>query len=283
MKRRAKKLSVQLLAPIAALVGMTTSACSSGSGSAGAAASGDGGGSNDGGGSGVQPPSPDGSLASTCSTATATPTTLAGTWDVQATSRNGAPTTATIVLDATHFTYAAGSGASLTFSVQGSALSLVWRDPGKPDVSIVTTHSLVPFQQGIIPLALGGAWSFANALQTDPTRCQAGIGVPQFTGQCLNGPTRVPSPLPSDLRGSVTGTRTSNLPSLFGDLGGAWHIACAGQNPGTSCSCDATFSGSTLSVTCADPMLQGTASITFCDGVAAGYTSSGIEFSARRQ
>jgi hypothetical protein len=215
--------------------------------------------------------------ASGCGAASPAPTSIAGTWDVQGSTLNATPATATLVIDASHFTYAATGGDSLTFAAQGSTLSLVWQVPRSDAVPIVSTHAVAPFDQGIIPLALGGSWTFTSSDPGSSTHCEANLGVPQFTASCSNT-SGFPSQLP-DLDGNVTGARTSTQMSVFGELGGTWHIAGSGAG-----SCDAMFAANVLTVTCADVQpWDGSASLTFCDGIAAGSTSAGVEFSAHRR
>jgi hypothetical protein len=203
--------------------------------------------------------------------ACATPTTIAGTWDVQGSQTNSTPTTATLVIDASHFTFAVTRGDSLTFTAQGNAMTLIWQgDNGA--LPITTTHTAAALQQGIIPLGLGGSWAFAS----QSSNCQATIGVPQFTAACTNV-YDLPSPLPGELNGSITGQRTSTLSSVFGDLGGVWQMTA--DTAGVVG--HATFSGNTLSVAWSGaPWGSSTASVVFCDGIASGSTSAGVEFSA---
>jgi hypothetical protein len=207
------------------------------------------------------------------------PTSIAGTWDVQGSRMSDKPLSATLLIDASHFTFAVANGASLTFSSAGNANSLVWlTSPHDAPVNILTTHANAALSQGIIPPPLGGTWTFAGSAPGDPARCQAQIGAPTFTAGCV-GTSGFPEPFPYSLDGTITATRTQTLPSVFGDLGGTWHLT--DQATGT---CDASFRGNTLSVVCADAnVFTGEASLTFCDGVAAGSTSAGIEFSALRQ
>ena len=121
-------------------------------------------------------------------------------------------------------------------------------------------------------------WTFTGSEPSTPTHCQAQIAAPTLTAGCV-GTSDFPEPFPDSLNGSITGTRTQTLPSLFGDLGGTWHVT-----DGASGTCDATFHGNTFSVLCANAgVFTGEATLTFCDGVASGSTSDSIEFSALRQ
>jgi hypothetical protein len=214
-----------------------------------------------------------------CGPASAPPSSIAGTWDVQGSTTGQKPTMATVLLDANHFTFAVTGGDSLTFVSQGGTMTLVWHQSG--NAPIVTTHTAAALNQGVFPLPLGGVWSFSAPNSSVPEECQAQIGAPQLTASCLNV-VDLPEPLPYTIDGNITGIRQSTLGSIFGDLGGVWHIGDPG-NAGAG-GCDATVSGNTISVTCnAGGAWNGTASLTFCDGIAVGSTSAGVEFTAVRQ
>jgi len=204
------------------------------------------------------------------------PTTIAGTWDVLGSRHGDKPVAATLVIDDAHFSFVVTDGDGLTFSAQGGALTLTYQGRGShPGGPIATTHVSAPLAEGIIPLGLGGQWTFASA----PAMCQATIAAPTFTASCA-GTDDFPEPLPRDINGSITGQRLSTLPSLFGDLGGAWHVA-GGNNEG----CDATFSGNTMTAICQSSPFGSNdgLTVTFCDGLAVGTTTAGAEFSAHRQ
>ena len=210
------------------------------------------------------------------------PTSIAGTWDVQGSQMNEMPFEATVLIDDSHFTFAVTGGSSrssLTFSSAGNTISLVWlAEPNDAPVNIVTTRASAPLAQGILPLPLGGLWTFAGSEPGTPTHCQAQIAAPMLTAGCV-GTSDFPEPFPRSLNGSITGTRMQTLPSLFGDLGGTWHVTDQGSG-----SCDASFHGNTASVLCTNAgLFTGEATLTFCDGVASGSTSDGVEFSALRQ
>jgi hypothetical protein len=213
-----------------------------------------------------------------CAPGSPMPATLAGTWDVQGSSGSSSPTSATLVIDGSHFSYGATHGDSLAFTAQAGGPLLVWHAPPDNPVTIGTTYATASLQQGVIPLPIGGQWTFAGS--DHGTLCQAAIGAPQLTASCT-GTHGFPNPLPSSIDGAIRGVRTSTAASLFGDLGGTWHISDVGGGSG---SCDATFTANTFSVTCDNAgEWTGLATVTFCDGIAAGTTSSGVEFSAHRQ
>jgi len=199
----------------------------------------------------------------------AAPTTIAGTWDVQGSQTNATPTTATLVIDDSHFTFAVTGGDSLTFSEQTGTLSLTWQDEYET-LPIASTHTSATLSEGIIPLGIGGSWTFTS----QSSGCTASVAASQFGATCSDV-EGLPDPLPYRLDGTATGQRTSTASSIFGDLGGVWHIA-AGSAGG-----DATFSGNTFSVVWSgDPWGNGAVSVVFCDGIASGTTSDGVEFSA---
>ena len=139
------------------------------------------------------------------------------------------------------------------------------------------------FDAGIIPLSVGGAWTFTGT--TDPTQlCQAVAAPESFTGTC-SGSVDWPRYLVErpTVSTSYLATRTSVLDSEFGDLGGTW-AATATNIFGVS-GCTATFQGSTFSSTCsATGSLDGDVQLTFSgDGFASGTGPHGVELSAQRR
>jgi hypothetical protein len=214
----------------------------------------------------------DSGSASATSARCAAPKTLAGTWDVQGSRSNAAQTSATVVIDGSHFTFAVTGGDSLSFSEQAGTLSLTWQDEYET-LPIATTQTSAALSEGIIPLGIGGAWTFTS----HSSGCTANIAPSQLGATC-SGVEDLPAPLPYRLEGTATGQRTATASSVFGDLGGVWHIT-AGSAAG-----DATFRGNTFSVVWSgDPWGDGNVSVVFCDGMASGTTSDGVEFSAHRR
>jgi len=136
---------------------------------------------------------------------------------------------------------------------------------------IATTHARAPLASGQIPLALGGDWTF-HGMRGDT--CSANVGATSIDMSCA-GVYGLPRPFPQ-LDGTATATRTAHETSIFGDLGGQWHVT-----PSRG-SCDALLAGSTVTLNCRSTDIHGDMVITFGDGVASGRIGSSLEFAARR-
>ncbi len=77
----------------------------------------------------------------------------------------------------------------------------------------------------------------------------------------------------------LTGQRVSHATSIFGDLGGSWHMVMTGSG-----SCDVDFHESVMDLTCT--ALGGDVASIHVDvapSLISGYTSDGSEFSASRR
>jgi hypothetical protein len=197
-------------------------------------------------------------------------TSVAGTWDLIASGTNGDNSTATLTIDPSTFTFSSGDR-SLSFHVAGSSLSLVWTD-GSKTVPINASHTATAVDVGLEPLAAGGSWIFSST--TSSENCTATLGNDSFTATCAD----VHSTPFGTLNGTITAQRSQKLDSLFGELGGTWHVV--GSDRG---GVDATFSGSTFTASLFGSSGNGSMTLRVCNGVATGSTSAGVEISARRR
>jgi len=155
-------------------------------------------------------------------------------------------------------------------------MTLLWTDAGK-QVPINVANTPPPLDTGLLPLPLGGQWAFSST--TDSESCMASLGANGFNASC-NDVSSTPF---GTLRGTVVGQRQQTLSSIFGALGGVWHLA-ADQGG----SVDATISGNTFTAVvqdAGDPLGSGDGWVTakVCNGAVTGLTSSGFEFAATRQ
>jgi hypothetical protein len=193
------------------------------------------------------------------------PSTLAGTWDLSASSGVGA-----LTLSSSRLQVSMGGA---VFDLQlGTAPSLAWTDASGA-LAIQTTQIPATVDFGVLPLGLGGDWTFA----AKGASCAGSIRADSATGGCTNA-GRPPSALPS-LNRHVTAHRTATSDSIFGALGGTWSISDDGAG-----SCSANFVGATLTASCKSGSTKvGGITVTFSDGLASGSTDSGAEFSARRR
>jgi hypothetical protein len=245
--------------------GTQSSTASSGGSSSGGSSSG---GSSSGGSSGILG---DAGLPSvTCGNDNVS--SIQGTWDLIASRPGGDQGVATMTIDAGTFSFASG-GKSLVFTASGPTMTLLWTDATR-QVPISTTHSDAPVDVGLVPLALGGQWSFMST--TDAESCSASLGANGFNATCND----VRSTPFGTLRDTVVGQRSQKLDSIFGELGGTWHLAAGGGG-----GADVEISGNTFTakVENANGTSQGSVQIKVCEGTASGVTSDGFEISGTRQ
>src|SRR5262249_13674192 len=144
----------------------------------------------------------------------------------------------TLTINANTFEFSAEGASSLTLAVSGTSMSLMWFDTSQL-AQIKTTYTSAPFDVGVVPLSLGGQWTFAST--TDSENCTASLGGTAFNASC----TQVEGTPFGTLNGTVVGQRTQALPSIFGDFGGQWHLTTSrpGQGPGSA---DVTISGNSF-------------------------------------
>ncbi len=218
-------------------------------------------------------PAPDGAQdAAMIPTACAQqPTDLKGTWDLLG-AVPGSPSESGLLTLQSDFLSIQIADTSLVFN--GPTSPTTWSSPDDGTVPItVSQTSASAVSLGLLPLTLGGAWTFSNG----SSQCNASLGTGAFSATC-NEVDGLPEPLPTSLDGTASAQKTTSLPSIFADLGGAWHLTT--QTGG----CDATLSGNSLSVTCSgDNALQGSVEATFCQGAVNGQTNNGVTFTGRLQ
>jgi hypothetical protein len=198
-------------------------------------------------------------------------TSLVGTWEIieaGATSPTGVITVGESALDVQF------ENAHLSYKNEGGVLSVSWDGPRTVGAQPVTaTHAPQALNTGALGLALGGSWTF-DANDGSGESCSATVSATTFMAEC-NGVVP-PSQLPR-ADGTVAGMRAEARASIFGDLGGVWNVKTPNGN------CIVAFVDNHFTVDCeADPTLGGTAEMTFCDNLASGSTSDGVEFSAHK-
>jgi hypothetical protein len=200
-----------------------------------------------------------------------TPTDLRGTWDLIGAGPGEAPATGVLVLADNSLSVAFGA-TSLTFT--GTSNPVVWTDDIHGPVDIHASQVASPVDTGVLPLNLGGAWSFTSGT----SGCNASLSAGAFNASCTDGVSGLPEPLPTDLTGTMNMTKTSSLPSVFGALGGVWIATFV---DGT---CTATLGGNTIAVDCTnESALGGSVQLSICQGAISGSTSHGIAFTGRQQ
>jgi hypothetical protein len=208
------------------------------------------------------------------------PNDLSGVWSITGSlASSGAFATGTLTIGAHQLALAMNGGGTLAFSDDGAAPILTWTDPNQAQLtSIQVAHTGAPADLGAIPLELGGQWQFSNP--PEPGACTATLQTGSFSASCSDV-SGEPAGFPS-LNSQLSATRTSALPSLFGELGGSWQIA---SNGGATGGCNLTLMDNQLTASCsgtASP-LDGTLSFTLEGNVGSGSTNWGLEISAVRQ
>ncbi len=201
--------------------------------------------------------------------------TLSGTWDVVVSSGTHEDTATVTISDKTFLFDVSGFHLNIDLSNAAPDLTYVYTSYKTFTGPLTTTHTAGALSLGALPLALGGAWTFAGQSQE---RCNGEAHPDSVSINC----TSIGSPLES-LRGSggaagvTTAQRRSVHASIFGDFGGAWTLVTP------SATCDVTFQDNLFSATCSQNNSQGTVNLTFTDGLASGKTSGGAELSAKRR
>jgi hypothetical protein len=205
---------------------------------------------------------------------------LTGTWDLFATSPAGTPSTGTLVVARDTLSLDLGT-IQLSYAAHGGTLTVTYTRDGNTS-SITTQRAPAAVDLGIMPLDLGGAWTFAS--ETSIESCSASLAPSSWTGSCAEyvagWPGAVPRPAPHV---TYTATRTQQLSSAFGDLGGVWEATDGQGGPGH---CTMTVQGSTFATSCSSGTgsLTGTMQLTFSgNDTASGTTSGGAELSAHKQ
>jgi len=260
MRSRAARISLASLLFASSL--LCAWSCSNGSSTA-----------SNGGGGGPNPPVtlPDGGALPALSCGDETVTSLSGTWDVIGTSSGSAEqTTAIITINDSAFSFVVGSS-SITFTANGGTLTLVWQNhtQGTP---ITTTHDRSDtFSLGLIPLPAPGSWSFASA--ADGKTCTASLAKDAFNATCND----VSTGQFGGLRGTIVAQRIETRTSLFGELGGVWHLTGGGA------AIDTTISDNTFTSVVSEGAGHGWIHVKLCNGKASGVTSGGFELSATRR
>jgi hypothetical protein len=204
------------------------------------------------------------------------PGSLAGTWDFSGSTTNGKPTSGVLDVDADTF-HITIDRTDLMMKATGNQAVLTYTDGSNAPV-INTAHASSAMSLGAIPLAFaGGQWTFTGDATSRGANVTTTVSSSAVTAQGSNVDGH-PQGLP-DLNGSFTAGRTSQLDSIFGDLGGEWVLTASDTT------IDAKFSGSTVAITVSgrSATKPGSLTVTVGDGIVSGTTTDGFEFSARRR
>jgi hypothetical protein len=167
-------------------------------------------------------------------------------------------------------------GVSLSYDAQPTQRASWQYGAGAPIHHITITNAPASLNSGSIPLALGGAWTFASGDE----QCTANVAAALLTGGCQGpsdyaGGSDWPFVVPNPNNGRMyTATRISASASQFGDLGGQWKTSASGGDGG---SCTVTFAGNQVTTHCSGIVpVNGTMQLTIgSDCVASGMTGDG--------
>lgn len=197
-----------------------------------------------------------------------------GTWDALVSGSGGSEGSAVITVDGSNFVLATKES-TLAFSVNGAAMTLTWKDGTKAPATVGVTRAASAIDLGVIPLAMGGQWTFAGNTANDS--CTA-----SFTGSGFNASCAKASMPVGTMDGALSGIRQQEKSSIFGALGGVWHLTAEGG----SGSLDVTISGNVL--TAVENRASSTSSpdwftMKLCNAAASGKTAGGIEIAATRR
>jgi hypothetical protein len=214
---------------------------------------------------------PDGTTVPTVACGEENVSTASGTWDAVA-SGTSAAGAANLTIDASSFVVQS-SGRTLAFHTNGTTMTLQWTDAAPNRQSaIAVTHGGAAVDTGLLPVAVGGQWTFKGQ---GSESCSASLSATAFNATC----SQVRTPQFGRLEGTVVGIRQQKLASVFGELGGVWHLTSAG-----SATVDATISGNVFTAVVngdGGPVGgSGWVTVKVCNGAAAGKTSSGLELAA---
>jgi len=202
---------------------------------------------------------------------------LAGTWDVVVGAGTSPAGTGTISIGQNTFLFdVTGFHLNLNLAAAAPDVTYTYTTYTTYHGPLTATHNGAALSLGVLPLDLGGTWSFAGQSQE---RCNGEAHPDTLSVTCSNiGP-------PIDLLRSNSGTgdgltsaqRRTQLSSIFGDFGGTWTVVTP------KATCDVTFQDNLFSASCSQGGSQGSLSLTFTDGLASGKTNAGGELSAKRR
>lgn len=206
---------------------------------------------------------------------------LAGTWDLVGATPGAVPQMGTMVLGANVLTLTF-IDVVLDFRGSGSSYTATYTHYSAAHVAAQVASA--PLDMGIFPLVLGGSWTFTDA-NGSPERCTASLQPSAMTARCTSvtgwySPLAglVPQPIDGD---TYTATRTAQLASDFGDLGGVWQTSDA---LGGGAGCTVTIQNNVFSSRCSGIYQWGSVTATFVNGsMVSGTTGSGVEFTAQKR
>jgi hypothetical protein len=169
------------------------------------------------------------------------------------------------------------AGGSLVATRQGEGFAISYVRGSTSKAMQAAPTGVGAASLGALPIDLSGSWKVAPADGQDAFGCVTALSPPQVSAQCQQVGS-LPPYLPNPRLASATGSRTTQLASIFGDLGGEWALSSSGGG-----TCTVRFEGSTFTSDCANAgTLGGQLQVSFNGNTASGSSSKGLEFSAQR-
>jgi len=202
---------------------------------------------------------------------------LQGTWDVVG-SRLGLQNQMSFVVTLQPSSFAVvTSHGSLNALISGTGATIDVEESSPRQV--VATHSgRGQLNLGALPVDISGNWMLAST-PADGSSCSWSLGAGTVSGSCTDADFDLDW-APDPGTGTMTGSRTRVVQSIFGDLGGEWTVTFS-----EGASMTAIFEGNTLSLSGSEA-LGGRVSwinLSFDGNTASGTGSDSIEFSAQRR
>lgn len=204
------------------------------------------------------------------------PEGIDGLWTVTVTELTGQGQEILVNVSVDSFTVAHWTGfIQLVANINASAYD-VYRQTAFATDSLLANHmSLVDMSFGVIPYALSGIWHLSNNPDTGHS-CESKLTPTTLEAHCNE--VFPPAWIGTLTDGRLEGTKTLELASVFGQLGGEWQLVFSRAG-----ACVARFEHTTMGISCTGTgRLDGTSSLTFNGDTASGYTARGVEFSAIR-
>lgn len=205
---------------LAFLLFFASNGCSSGSGAGSSSGGSSNGGSSSSGGSSSGSPItlPGGGLVPALTCGSETVDNAIGTWEVVASDTSQVNGIGLIVIKENQVLVEASGRKFAYQSIGGSTIS--WK-AGPSSVTQAEAAKRIPsdLDLGVLPLRLGGTWSFGEG---GGRRLQLTVADGDVVAEATSA--ILPSDFGGGLDGTIRGTRTEARPSAFGRLGGVWTV-----------------------------------------------------------
>jgi hypothetical protein len=202
---------------------------------------------------------------------------LSGIWDAIGSRLGGRSSGAMITIES-HRLEILADELTLVVTPLGDGFDVIYGTRYREERLLATRTSASAADLGEFPLDLAGGWLLTDTAPGVVGACESLLTDGALTASCQDV-AWVPGLIRELRDGIANGERTTELPSIFGDLGGVWQIQ--GSRGGY---CEVRFEGQTFSADCSgEGSFDGVLEAEFDGTIMSGRTSSGIEFSAQRR